>query len=330
MVYSSIVVAPNGLEMFAALAFWTSLVALLRGVPKNRFGYVLALWTVSGALLTTTRSFGPLWCLLAGITTLVAVWPQRDGVVALLRRRSVWIAGLLVTATAVQSTVWVLTMGSLNIGGTPDRTYDLGERLHFLSREVVLWILQAIAAFPLRNEPTEPVVYASYLVLFIGLVTAGVVAARGRLRIGILTACFMSVLVPFLICLATFDANAGLWQGRYGLPYSLGIPVLATLALDRLQPRGISQRLRFVGSIVFVIAQATGPVAVMRKSLAHPLSDAASWIHPPWFVVGVLAGAGAGVYWWAATTVAGGLAPTADPTLPAGPLVGTKPEQSAS
>jgi hypothetical protein len=300
LVYSSAIVAPNGVEMLAALALWSSLLGILEGARPERLGRMLIIAALSGGVLATTRSLGPLWALLVGLTALWAAWPGLERIKALARDRRVWAFALVVSGVAVQSTYWVARMSALNIGGAPERNYSLGERIHHLLPQVPLWMLQSIAAFPLRNEPTEPIVYACYLILFVATLGLGVTVGSRRIRAAIFAACAVSTLLPFAMSVMTFNAQGDVWQGRYALPYTLGLVVLAGFALDRRSWRPTAHRLMVGGLVLFVIGQAVGPVAVMRNSLAHPLSDATSWVHPPWVLVAFLAAAGAVLLWWGA------------------------------
>lgn len=300
LIYSSSVVAPNGIEMMAGLAFWTSAIGVARGVRPAHDGRLLLIAAVSGSLLVTTRSLGPLWCLMVAVTVLISVRPGTDRLRVLLSDRRTWCAGGVVTLAALASTAWILRMGSLNVGGEPKAPLSLPERLSLLSDDVVLWLLQSIAAFPLRNEQSEPVVYICFLLAFLFLVVVGLAAARGALRLGIILAILAASAVPFLISVATFNSHAEVWQGRYALPYAVGIALLIGLALDETGRR-IGPRLRFAGLLLVLPGQVIGLVDVMARSLDKPLADSEHWVHPHVVLVAALALAASGSLWWGAT-----------------------------
>jgi hypothetical protein len=221
-------------------------------------------------------------------------------VLELLRDRRVRVTALVIIAAALQSTVWTLTMGAFNVGNELAEPLSLGERVDLVAPDLPLWVLQSIAGFPIRNEATQPFVYPCYLIIFGFVLGWALKQARGLTRVGILSTCVAALLVPFLVAVSTFNSHAGVWQGRYGLPFSLGIIVLAGHVLDR-EGRAIDPRARIVGLALFVAAQATGPGDVMRKALHRPVDLATSWMHPPLAVVVLLAGVGAGILWWAST-----------------------------
>jgi hypothetical protein len=317
LVYSSSIVAPNGLEMLAALTFWSALVGILRTDPGDLGSRVLVIGAAAGAVLCTTRPFGPLWCLLAGLTTLTALWPGRAALARLLRDTRVRIVTVLIVAAAAESTVWTLTMGAFNVGGELKEPLSLGGRFDMVTPYVPLWVLQSIAAFPLRNEPTQPVVYLTYLAIFGFLLAWALRRARGWPRLGLAVACVTALLVPYLIAVATFNSYAAVWQGRYGLPYSVGIVILVGHILDRASDGGVDPRLGVIGMVLYVIAQATGPADVMHKALKRPVDLATDWVHPAFAVVVALAALGAAGLWW--FSVALPLRPPSSQSTPVSP-----------
>ena len=167
--YSATIAAPNGVEIMAALSLWMSLIGLLLARPEHIRG-LAANAAVSGAALATLRPLGPLWCLVIVGAVLVGVRAQPGRVTELLRRPAVLAGGLVVLLGAVQGTAWVLAMDALKIGSGGTGHTSLGSRLGVGAREIPVWMLQTIAAFPLRNENTHPAVYVCYLTLFLVVV----------------------------------------------------------------------------------------------------------------------------------------------------------------
>jgi hypothetical protein len=304
--YSASVVAPNGVEIFAALMCWTSLIGLFRSaaaVPDRR----LLLYTaISGSVLATTRGLGPLWLLLVLVTAAVAAPLGLDRVRALLRDRVARLMALVVGLATLQSTWWILTVGSLNVGGEAAHPSSLGTRIGLVSSESVLWVFQSVAAFPLRDQASPTIVYACYLLLFFTFLVLALRASSGSVRRGLALATAAAIVVPFVISVATYDAHAAVWQGRYGLPFAVGLAVLGGLAFDTSPtPRRFLQlRTQALAVAMFVIAYTVGLLGSARRSSGHdPLRDSASWVHPPLLVVGVLAALASGALWWSATKV---------------------------
>ncbi len=300
VIYSASVAAPNGVEMMAALALWSALIGLATpGEHPVRLLTLVA--SLSGATLATLRPLGPLWCLLVAGTVILAIGPTRARAVALLSRRGVLIGAFVVLVAAIQSTVWIIAMDALKLGvaGGPQRT--LGFRAVRAAQEIPAWIFQSIAAFPLRDNPTHPVVYACYLILFVAFLVLGVPRAGRRVRVAIAVVALVSLAFPLLTTIASYNTFSTAWQGRYGLPYAMGMVLLAGWALDRT---GGSLRgpLYAGGAALFVIAQTLSLVHTLGQELRlSPLAGTGAWIQP-WPVVILGAGATASMLvWWSAS-----------------------------
>jgi hypothetical protein len=234
---------------------------------------------------------------------IVATKTSEQSVRLLARQLWAWVAAMLVLVATVLSATWTVSMHALNIGQGLEEHISLGLRLHLLFRNEPLWTLQAIAAFPLRNEPTRMPVYACYLVIFTGMAYLGFRAARRLHRrwitVAIVMAIVMASAVPFVIGLNP-RSFPGLWQGRYGLPYSVGIAVLIGFALDTAGAK-LTTPIRTAALLLFVTAQAIGPVDVLLKSSRHRLGDYPDFPHLPATVIALTAAIGAALLWWGAS-----------------------------
>lgn len=299
--YSSAIASPNGVEMMAALALWTSLVGLAHhDAPSVRRLAVTA--GIAGATLATLRPLGPLWALLVLVTVLNAVRPPSVHVRALLRRVDVLLAAGLVFLSAVQSLVWIIAVDALKIGYEGHLETSLAYKVGVSAKQIPAWILQAIAAFPLRNDPAPPMVYACYLLLFGAALVLGWRCADRRIRWSIAFVVAVALLFPYASTVASFDQYRAAWQGRYGLPLTIGLVVLAGLSLDRAG-RPLRGSVRTVSLLLFVAAQSVSPVnALLLEMRQSPQVGSAAWWQPSPVVVAVVAASAAALMWWSAAS----------------------------
>jgi hypothetical protein len=227
--YTTTIAAPNGLEITAALAVVCALIALSVGVPREVEGRILGIAGLSGGILVSLRLLGPEF-LLALLTVTIVLSPRQAW--AVVRRHLLLVAGVgtLVLAGTVAQLLWRSSQSSF--GGQPVSDGFTPMRSSF----VVVWQLQAIAAFPFREQPAPAAVYA----LFVGVLLAflGVALQRGRQRfrigLGLLIVC--GLLLPALATWATYSGRGAIWQGRYGLPFLVAIPIVASLAYGQWRP----------------------------------------------------------------------------------------------
>ena len=298
--YTTMVPAPNGVEMMAALALWCALVGLAqRRDPPDR-SRLLVITGVAACVLVTVRSLGPLWCVLILATVWLAFRPDAAHVRALVRSRGWIVLSATVVATAL-SVGWIRVMGSLEIQQTPQHL-SAADRLSESVSSILLWTLQSIGAFPLRNQSTHPLVYLSVLLLGGWLLVQAVRRGTRSLQIALLVAIAISVLVPVVITFETLNSNGSAWQGRYTLPYSMGVMVLAGVALDRAAV-GVRREALYALGALYAAAQAAAPflVALHERRYSPGVADGA-WVLVPPAVLAVVAFLGAATVWAAASS----------------------------
>jgi hypothetical protein len=293
MIYSDSIAAPNGVEMMAALAFWASLIGLSAAANAKTDRYLLTVAAISGCSLVTIRSLGPVWCLMIAATVLIAIPVSRNRMGDLLHLRSLRISVGAVAIATVLSEIWILKMGALVIGVADNKPIPLDQKIHYTLQAVPLWLFQSIAAFPLRDQPVPPTVYVTYLI--VGLFLLGVAwrHTTGRMRLGLAVTVAAATLFPTLVTLTTIEKYGTSWQGRYGLPYSLGLLLLVGYALDRAGVH-LSPRIVGPGLVLFVASQTTAVVwGLSFEQGRSPSVGNPQWLMPQPWMVAVLSAVGA-------------------------------------
>jgi hypothetical protein len=279
VVYSTAIAAPNGLEMAAGSTVWAALMLLgADRLDARTQRCVVTLFAFASAVLVSLRQLGPLWFLLS-FSTCLALY----GLAPYLRlaRQHPVLAGLTTvsigTATAV-NVWWVLTATAL-----PETSRSAGvERLEVTLANIPVWILQTIAAFPLRNEQAPWIVYVPYLILAPALIVIALRVGTRRVRLAIALFVLLSQVVPAAITYATLDSPLPGWQGRYALPFTIGFLLVCAAALDWVGNRRLggaillsvwlSLALAHVVSVVSVFLEETENDVMMAVSL-WPLID---------------------------------------------------------
>lgn len=221
LLYSTAIVAPNGLEMSVALSLWGSLLAIAHGQDGAQERRLFWVAIISAVLLGTLRLLGPLFILLILSTVAVLRW---EGIRTAVRRNlPAFLVGSALVGAAVGGLAW-WTYGPLTLDAPTTHSVEAHS---FIWSNLIAWPLQTIAAFPLRDNAGAAVVYPVVL----GLVAALVALAlrRGtRLENGALVGSLTFALtLPLVLTWATGESHGSIWQGRYGLPYSVGFILIA-------------------------------------------------------------------------------------------------------
>jgi hypothetical protein len=272
LLYSTSIVSPNGVQYAAAVLVWSALLGL--GSEEVESRPLLAALTVGAVSLVVTHTTGTMWLALISLTMLLLtplrVWRRR-----VVARPLLWMTTVGVVAlAAAASTLWI-RHARTNSLGRPDGSLP-GLTVSDVLREMVLWVLQSVGAFPMRDEPAAATTYAIWVLVF--LAGAAVVLRRAtrrqrRVLLALTAAC---VLVPLALTLVAYPSLGLAWQGRYGLPLSVGMPILAGWVLSRQGAR----MPRFVGPAVVLllgVAAACSVVLVAQRESARaphpPLAD---------------------------------------------------------
>ena len=289
LLFTTAIPAPNGPEIVAGLALWTSLLALTQpGRSGRREGWLFVLATVATVLLCFLRLLGPLWVLL--IVASVALFRGRDRTRRFIRDhpRQVGAAVASAVLAVAGAAAWVVFASGFN-PPTADVLALQGNPVNLADAfRVPLWMLQMVGAFPHRNEPAPPIVYPLWLIVVGVLLTLAIMRSRKGARVSIIISTVITLFLPVAISLATIQDRGAIWQGRYLLPFVVGVLLLCGLALDQADALHY-ERIAIPSILMLVTAQVISVVQVARHELTRPASALdPGWVHPSGLALGLL------------------------------------------
>jgi hypothetical protein len=272
LLYSTTIVSPNGLQYAGAVLVWSSMLGLVDDQHSAR--RFLPALTAGAAVTVATHTTGPLWLLLIALTVFL-LEPLRGWVGRVRSDPRAWVAsaGLIGAATAACA-FWV-RHARTNALGAPDESMP-ALTVTDLLREVLLWVLQTVGAFPMRDEAAAPVTYVVWMLVFLGLAGLFFRRASSRQRWVQVLLALACLVVPLALTLIAYSSLGLAWQGRYGLPLSVGMPLLIGWALSQ---RGVGLPPRVAGTVLAAlgVASAFAVVQVARHETAlaphPPLAD---------------------------------------------------------
>jgi hypothetical protein len=279
------VVNASGLEIAAGFATWGVLMPLLRDPGRHHAaGRLLAGAGTAAVLLNSRPGSGLLVLLVVGCLVLAA----SGGFWRSVRPWRRWVPVAAVAGVAVLAAgLWLLIVDpTASFGGTPHP--GLAAPLtaaHAAASASVYYARQQLAVFGILNLPLYRPLLCLLAAAIALLVVAALVLGRGRLRWALVLLLVLAVALPIVSQVPT-AAHLGLvWQGRYGLPLSIGIPVVAMAVLTE-QPLGArwASRLALLVTPVAALVQAGGfGWAFWRYAWGFgqsPLRAPISWLPP--------------------------------------------------
>jgi hypothetical protein len=264
--YSASVAAPNGVELCAALLAWSaglSIVAALRDGDPVRPSTLAAL-SLALVLVAGPRTLGPLWALII-VGTLALLAPPARLVTAVRSCPRQWlISAALVLVSAGAGAAWTWVSGA-NRPALEGLEFERSPFPGILIQPIV-WLVQSIGVFPLRNEFAPWPVYAIVLAVWGTLLVIAPRTARRRERVALLVLLVGLTALPLCLTLLTYRDLGFAWQGRYTWPAACG--VLFILAESCRGDRSDADRVLL-------------PAVLAVSALVHVLSQRSVQLHEP-------------------------------------------------
>lgn len=284
VMYSGAVPSPNGIEMALGFVLWASLLAVVRrqDTPRGQ-GRLLVLAFVAAFPLAFLRMLGPLWILLivGSVVAYAGTATVRD--IGTRHRRVV----IAVTGLVALGLVWWATWHVI----ASHVTGDISDRDNvdwILAFNLPAFTMQMVGAFPFRDQPAPLGVYPlAFFVIGLLVIAAWRRGAPPRARRVVFWVVVTSLAVPVILSLMFMPSLGAVWQGRYELPFVIGILPLCGLVLDDagFAPRE-GRRLVALSLVFLGITQVACVMHVEQGELGrHVSAGDPAWVHPqPWLV----------------------------------------------
>jgi hypothetical protein len=229
------VVNPSGLEISTGFCLWCSgLVLTLENAGDPPAGLV-AVVAASAAALMLIRPVSTLWVALT-LGILILLGGPR-AIIGLLRRKRIRRGALVVVAAGVAAFGWALhfaAVGTAPAGpqlapGTSD-----AQVIAKLFGETGGWLQQMVGVFGWLDTYAPPYTYVVWGIA-VGLVLV-VALAVSRLRQSATLMLLIALVIVVPVLFGYGEArNVGIdfWESRYILPFAVGLPLVATVLVDR-------------------------------------------------------------------------------------------------
>lgn len=278
-------VNPSGLEIAGGVAFWAS-GAVLVGKARERIvdARLVARTAIGAAVLVLARPLGMGWLAFAAVVLLLTCTAPALG--RLLRARVVQVWAGVVAACIAFELAWITYFDSLGSKTPPGPSAEGFNDLEVL-RETFgttsASYREMIGVFGWVDTPAPAltvVLWTGALGLLVGL---GLGLARRQMAIAIATLLGLIVVVPAVLEFIEAKRFGFGWQGRYTLPFAVGLPILCgyTLAEEpgRILKRG---RLTLVLASAFVVAHLLAFWQNLRRYAVGYDGPLAFWFDADW------------------------------------------------
>jgi hypothetical protein len=305
-------VNPQAPEIAVAILLWTSGAALLLGlrddpdVPLTFANPHLRRVLTALVLLPLVRSLAFVWLgiIVGALLLAFGSWPA---IRRLIRARPVLVTLPLFAASLGTVAVWILVRNTLALGEPLETTYAAlpGDQALFASAaKLNNEFMEMIGVFGWLTTPAPGVVYVLFTVLLGGLVALTVFTSPARQNIAVALLVLAVIVVPVALELQSYAASGFAWQGRYTLPFAVGVPILLGMMDGGARvPGPIARRFLLVTVLGLVVVHVVAFGGALSRHVyginGFPGLRPAGWVPPApaWtLVLGVLAVTAAGAW----------------------------------
>ena len=264
---------PQSTEIAGGIVVLASLIRLLEhardGGDARSARWLWGVLMVGTVFLANSRALGPLWWLvLAAVSIAIVGWRP---FLMVVRDRGSWWWITSIGVVALASGAWTAAAGVFGGQASTSDNVTIVSALDgvwLMIRLTPSFLEQSVAMFGWLDTPVPgPLLWVFFAAVFLLLVLAMTAAGR-RGRFAAIVATGVALVLPVVVQAATIEKTGLIWQGRYGLVFTLGAVLVAAWALSSWGDRRIdflSVRLTVVTAIALAVVHAASfAVALYR------------------------------------------------------------------
>jgi hypothetical protein len=279
-------VNPTAPETAAAIATWAIglvLVSELRAGKEPDRGLVIQLGIAASAFVLA-RQISMFWLALTAL--ILAGLLGRDAFRRLFRSGTARVWGVIVVACAGAQVAWIVLADGLEL------SVPLGFEAHFSNYEIARETVGRVSAFyfeMLGNlgwlDTTLPTLTYVLLTVALGaLALLAVAVGIRRYATAMLVAIVITVVTPIVLEAWQAREYGFYWQGRYTLPFAVGVPLLAAFALQTDTGRRVLLGGWFVPAVgaMLVAAHVLAFYQALRRWSVGANGPVLYWLDPKW------------------------------------------------
>jgi hypothetical protein len=242
--FLSAAVNPSGFEIVTAISLWTAVAVMALEYPADPPRGLVAIIAVTASVLALIRGLSPLWVLLVALTLVLLLGPRR--VLGLVReRRDVRLAAGAVSVVAILAVAWILTQGTLHVLPSHvvlDHDTTTLQTVRAVAAHGYQWLRESVGVLGWLDTPMPMGLYQAWYLLMLAVVLVGVMRANWRQRGVLVSVCALAFVVPVLVVSREARQIGVVWQGRDGMPLTVGALILGAALCARAARSGAFER----------------------------------------------------------------------------------------
>ncbi|MGW0748652.1 DUF2142 domain-containing protein [Streptomyces sp. NPDC002587] len=278
--YMGGMVNPSGGEIAAGILVWTAMLSIVLSPDPRLLNRRLARLGSAGLVLINIRPLGLIW--FAGAVFFCLLLAGRGLIGSVLRRKALWLWTALLGLAAAGALLWASKHPDNSAIDIPkDLTTGVAAKrtLGFAND----YIHQMIGYFGWLDTPAPALTWLFWFGVIATFAALALAYGRRRDMVAVLGMTVAVVMVPVIAQASQAERIGMVWQGRYLLPFAVGLPLMTVLICAARSPdRGFPWR-RLAG--FSVIALTVADVAAFYWTLRRfAVGTSGSWVatHAHW------------------------------------------------
>nr|BFD91776.1 hypothetical protein KitaXyl93_31360 [Kitasatospora sp. Xyl93] len=258
------VVNPSGPEIAAGILVWSAAVALLMNPDPQLLSRRVARLGIGAIVLISIRPLGLIW--FSGAVFFALLLGRKDALASILRHRATWAWSALTAVSAGVALVWSSAHPDHSVINAPSGFTPLSAARQTFDNGL-LYMKQMIGYFGWLDAEPPAATLLLWCGVAIALVLLALCYARLRDALAVLGILAGIVAIP-LVAQAMQAREVGMiWQGRYLLPFAVGLPIVCVaICHERLPGGGFSwRRLMVLCSGALALADFAAFVWALRR-----------------------------------------------------------------
>jgi hypothetical protein len=280
--FLSSVVNPNGFEITSATCLWCSGLIIVRERWEHPPPGLIAVAASATGGLVLARGLSLLWvALIALILGLTAGWRAIKQIVDSNAFR--W-SLVFLTPAMIFAIAWMPiahSLDELSVGPSVNGATGITLAEHIFEGSGG-WLHQMIGVFGTLDTPAPLLTYLLWFAALGAVVLVALACARSRLRLALLLLIGLVVVMPVVISFPSAHSYGIIWQGRYGMPLAVGVPLLAAALIPR---DALTGRMRWRFLVLIGLLTGVGQVAALVQNLRRytvGLAGSFNILHGSW------------------------------------------------
>ncbi|MFE5542021.1 DUF2142 domain-containing protein [Streptomyces sp. NPDC056492] len=242
--YMAGMVNPSGGEIAAGILVWTALLSILMSPDPRLLNRRLARVGIGGLVLINIRPLGLIW--FSGAVFFGLLLAHRGVLRSVLRRKALWVWTALLGLATAGALLWARAHPDNSVINTP-KTLTAKEAARQTFGNTETYVHQMLGYFGWLDTPAPAFTWLVWLGVIAVVTGLALAYGRGREALALVGMLVAIVVVPVAAQASQAEQLGMVWQGRYLLPFAVGLPLMAVLiCASRAPEQGFPWR-RLVG-----------------------------------------------------------------------------------